>query len=234
MKKLIILIMISILTVTLLLSGCTPVANKELEEELEAKEETIRTLEEEKRDLEERISELEEELNESPDTDEDSTLEVALDVVELIKDKDMEELSKYVHPTKGLRFTAYGHIDNEDKVFNAKQVAAALNDSQAFTWGKYDGTGDPIDLSFGEYYDKFIYDADFANPHIIGINMIVGKGNTLNNISDFYPDGEYIEFHFTGFDPQFEGMDWKSLRLVFEEENGSIYLVGIIHDQWTI
>jgi hypothetical protein len=29
-------------------------------------------------------------------------------------------------------------------------------------------------------------------------------------------------------------MDWRSLRLVFEEQGGSWYLVGIVHDQWTI
>jgi hypothetical protein len=29
-------------------------------------------------------------------------------------------------------------------------------------------------------------------------------------------------------------MDWQSLRLVFEETAGNWYLVGIVHDQWTI
>jgi (p)ppGpp synthase/HD superfamily hydrolase len=29
-------------------------------------------------------------------------------------------------------------------------------------------------------------------------------------------------------------MDWRSLRLVFEKKNDIWYLVGIIHDQWTI
>jgi hypothetical protein len=38
----------------------------------------------------------------------------------------------------------------------------------------------------------------------------------------------------SGFDPEYEGMDWRSLRLVFEKKNDIWYLVGIIHDQWTI
>jgi hypothetical protein len=29
-------------------------------------------------------------------------------------------------------------------------------------------------------------------------------------------------------------MDWESLRLVFQEEGGVWYLVGVIHDEWTI
>jgi hypothetical protein len=234
MKKLFTLSIISILSLTLILSGCTPVANKEMEDEIEAKNEAIRLLEQEKKALEEKIVKLETEQNEVPMAENNTVLYTALQIINLIKEKDMAELSNYIHPTKGLRFTAYGHIDDEDQVFNANQLADSLNNSQTFTWGRYDGTGDPIDLSFGDYYDKFIYDADFSSSHIIGINMIVGEGNTLNNIEEFYPNAEFIEFHFKGFDPQYEGMDWKSLRLVFEEENGNLYLVGIIHDQWTI
>ena len=66
------------------------------------------------------------------------------------------------------------------------------------------------------------------------ILLLIGKGNTLNNIAQVYPNGEFVEFHFTGFDTQYEGMDWTSLRLVFEENNGTWFLIGIVHDQWTI
>jgi hypothetical protein len=43
-----------------------------------------------------------------------------------------------------------------------------------------------------------------------------------------------VEYHFSGFDKKFEGMDWASLKLVFENSNNEWYLVGIVHDQWTI
>jgi hypothetical protein len=29
-------------------------------------------------------------------------------------------------------------------------------------------------------------------------------------------------------------MDWVSLRLVFLQEDGTWFLVGVVHDQWTI
>ncbi len=220
--------------IALIISGCTPVADKELEEELSAKNETIGYLEQEKRDLENRIVELEAELGKHA-VQSSSLIETAFNVVQLLKDKDMTALSEYVHPNKGLRFSPYGHIEGDNnQLFNSTQTANLLNDTHIYTWGSYDGTGDPIDLTFGDYYSKFIYDEDFASPHILGNNVIVGKGNTINNISDVYPNGEFIEFHFTGFNPQFEGMDWKSLRLVFENENNSWFLVAMIHDQWTI
>ena len=62
----------------------------------------------------------------------------------------------------------------------------------------------------------------------------MGQGNTLINSSEIYKDAIIIEYHFSGFDPQYEGMDWRSLRLAFEKVNDIWYLVGIIHDQWTI
>ena len=64
--------------------------------------------------------------------------------------------------------------------------------------------------------------------------MRIGQGNSLNNIREFYPGSYFVEYHFSGFDPQYAGMDWQSLRLVFLEEDGVWLLVGIVHDQWTI
>jgi hypothetical protein len=85
-----------------------------------------------------------------------------------------------------------------------------------------------------DYYNRFVYDQDFLNPEMIGINSIIGFGNTLVNIGDAYPGASFLEFHFSGFAPQYEGMDWRSLILVMEELNGEWKLVGIVHNEWTI
>jgi hypothetical protein len=81
---------------------------------------------------------------------------------------------------------------------------------------------------------RFIYDADFARPQQVGYNTVIGRGNTINNISEFYPNAIFIEYHFEGVDPKRSGMNWRSLRLVLEEQQGAWYLVGIVHDEWTI
>ena len=95
-----------------------------------------------------------------------------------IKNKDMDTLSTYVHPSKGLRFTPYTYIDMEnDQLFTAEEVLGLNGDSTLYIWGAYD---------------------------------------------------------VTGFEPEYEGIDWKSLTLVFEKDSGDCYLVGIIHGQWTI
>ena len=222
------------LILSLALSGCTAATpDTNLEEELEAKNSVITALEEEKKALEAKIAELEE--VEPVPASQDSLISTALEVVQVIKDEDMVALSTYIHPTQGVRFSPYGYIDvPTNQVFTIAQVPGLMTNPQILTWGSYDGTGDPIDLSFADYFEEFVYDEDYVNPHMIGNNVLIGTGNTLNNIANVYPNGEFIEFHFTGFDPQYEGIDWSSLKLVFEEDNGTWYLIGIIHDQWTI
>lgn len=224
-------IILLILAFAMLLSGCaTTKTNKK--DELKKKDDTISELEKDKKTLEDRIKTLESELNAEGSN---NLLVKVIEVIGLIKDKDMTGLSTYVHPTKGLRFTPYPYIDvQKDLVFAADQVADLAQNTEVYTWGSYDGKGDPINLAFNDYYDEFIYDEDFANPHMIGNNVAIGTGNTIDNVKEAYPDGYFIEFYFKGFEPKYEGIDWRALKLVFEEENGTWYLVGIVHGQWTI
>ena len=43
-----------------------------------------------------------------------------------------------------------------------------------------------------------------------------------------------VEYYFSGFDKQYEGLDWRSLSIVFEKKAEAWYITGIIHDEWTI
>jgi len=159
----------------------------------------------------------------------------AKEVISAIKSKDMSKLSTFIHLEKGVRFSPYSHINlDSDPVFTAIQIKNIFKDPTKDTWGIYDGSGLPIELTFEDYYKKFIYDQDFANAKEIAYNQIIGRGNMINNNFEVYPESIIVEYHFSGFDPQYEGMDWESLRLVFEEKDNFWYLVGIIHDQWTI
>jgi hypothetical protein len=157
------------------------------------------------------------------------------EVVALIKAKDMEALSKVIHPDKGVRFSPYSHVDlKSDLVFSAKQIKDIKSDNKQYKWGIFDGSGEPIVLNFDSYYKKFIYDEDFVNAKQVGYNKILGSGNTINNSFEVYPKAIIVEYYFPGFDPQYSGMDWRSLKLVFEKKADIWYLIGIIHDQWTI
>jgi hypothetical protein len=160
--------------------------------------------------------------------------EAAAAVISALKQSDMKTLSAYIHPEKGLLFSPYAHIETATaKVFPADGLPALI-DSTVYNWGSYDGSGDPIDLTFKQYYDKFVYDKDFIEAETVGVDEIKGEGNTIVNIEDVFPNSYVMDYYFSGFDPQYNGMDWESLILVLEELNGAWYVSAIVHSQWTI
>ena len=160
--------------------------------------------------------------------------EAANEVINALAEEDMDTVAQFVHPEQGVRFSPYGFIREEHQVFMPETLAGLPQSEAVFNWGNYDGSGEPIELTFDEYYEEFVYSADFANAEQMAVNERLGKGNTINNIQEFYPESSFVEYHFSGFEEQYEGMDWESLRLVFVQENGVWLLVGIVHDEWTI
>jgi hypothetical protein len=159
-------------------------------------------------------------------------------IVAALQKKEMKTVAQAADLKVGIRFSAYGHIDEKkDVVIPASQIAALMDDRTEYDWGVYDGSGQPIHLMFKDYYSKFVYDQDFAKAKDVSVNQILGKNTLVNNLFDVYPRDQFmtVEYHFSGFDPKVEGHDWRSLRLVFAVNgaDGSIYLRAIIHDQWT-
>jgi hypothetical protein len=147
--------------------------------------------------------------------------------------KDAKTLATHVHPAKGVRFSPYGNIDTQkDLTFRRKDVVKIYT-LPAYVWGQADGSGDDIKLDFAGYYKKFVYDKDFARAPAVGYNRVVKQGNAIVNVAEAYPNGKFVEYHFPGTKKD-SGMDWKSLRLIFEKAGKNWYLVGISHDEWTI
>lgn len=155
-------------------------------------------------------------------------------VIIALQARDMSKLSLLAHPTKGVRFSPYAYVQDKNLHFTTDQLVDLLRDTEKYHWGEQDGSGEPLLMTFQEYYDRFVYDQDYAHAEEQSLNKRIGEGNSLDNSREYYSDGMVVEYHFSGFDPQYAGMDWKSLRLVFQKENTQWYLVGIIHDEWTI
>ncbi|MDR5659625.1 hypothetical protein RH915_08970 [Serpentinicella sp. ANB-PHB4] len=161
--------------------------------------------------------------------------ERATEVIEALRDQDAYLLSYFVHEDRGVRFTPYTNVSvEEDVVLSKEEIAEMFESEQEYIWGRYDGKGNDIELTPSEYYEEFIYTADFVNAEQIGYNEILSSGNMLENQFEVYDDPIIVEYYFPGFDEDYKGMDWLSLRLVFEQMDDEWYLVGIIHNQWTI
>jgi len=167
---------------------------------------------------------------------EDSVLvkELSAKIILLLKDKKLKELAEYINPQSALLFSPYAYVGEDSYVVNKEAYLELLESDQLHIFGFYDGSGEPIELTFDEYYSKFIYNADYANAPQIAYNQFLASGNSLNNLKEVYPDAHFVEYYFSGFDKKYEGMDWQTLRLVFQKMDKQFYLIAIVHDQWTI
>jgi len=158
---------------------------------------------------------------------------LAYRVLEYIKDEDFTALSHIVHPDYGVVFSPYATINlSTDRRFSVEQIAMLGSDNDTYVWGIYNGSGEPIELTPAEYFEKFVSAADFINAPIIGINHIIRSGNALENITDIFPGVNFIDFHIPGGESADE-LSWSSLRLGFEEYDGYFHLIVVIYSTWT-
>jgi hypothetical protein len=150
-----------------------------------------------------------------------------------LRDQEMGVVAGMVHPEKGLLFSPEAYVDGGDLVFGREAVAGLMGDQTLYTWGQEAGSGFAINMPFFEYYHEYVYDQDYAAaPQVAVGERLAGQGGTIDNTGEFWPGSIYVEHHFPGSE-QYGGLDWKSLRLVFEEIEGEWWLVGVVHDAWS-
>ncbi len=169
----------------------------------------------------------------SPVQEDDTILIKALskEILTSLKNKDFETFADYFNPVEGVRFSPYAYIDTINNIrLNAENFKEGIKTNKKFTWGYSDGSGDPIQLTIPDYFKKFVYNKDFLNVEKSSVDKMIGSGNSLNNLEVIYPHAHFTE----SFDPGSHEMAWSVLRLVFKKESGKFYLVGVVHDQWTI
>ena len=155
------------------------------------------------------------------------------EILKAIKGKDYKRFAEFIHPEKGVRFSMYAFVDpKEDKHFSKADFEKYQPTKTLFTWGTMDGSGDLYKATVDDYFTKWVYSKDFVTGQL-SLNNFQGKGNSMNNLKEIYPKADFTENFIQGSQANAE-MDWKCLRLVFEEFQGKYYLVGVINDQWTI
>lgn len=163
-----------------------------------------------------------------------SFIDFTNNVLDLLDNNNLSELANQFHPEKGCRFVPYTFMDDENQVFSTSEFQDEITHNQVLRWGEFDGSGEPIDYTIKDYFKRFVYDVNYKDKASdIHINENLAFSNTLNNIEEFYPDAQYIELYYEG-STEYEGMDWSSLILYIETFEEKYYLVGIVHNQWTI
>jgi hypothetical protein len=159
----------------------------------------------------------------------------ARQTLDVIKRRDISGLAALVHPSKGVRFSPYPYVQPaQDQKLSAVEVVPAFGSGTKRLWGRRDGRGDDVLLTFAEYLDQFVYTRDFASSTEVAYNREIQRGNRIDNTPDVYPEAIMFEALDPGPDPQFRDTRWQSVRLLFERHGDDWYLVGVIHGEWTI
>ena len=168
------------------------------------------------------------------DTSQQTLRQQALRIQRALATNDFARITNDIHPTRGVRFSMYAYVRPEtDKVFSREQFAQYLQQSKIrFTWGDLDGTGELLVTPLPTYLATWV-DAKKFNDARIKINDFESRGNMINNVKDIYPKSDVVDFYYKGTD-EYDGMDWRGMRLVFDDYQGKRYLVAIINDQWTV
>ena len=158
----------------------------------------------------------------------------ALRIQRALANNDFSRITDDIHPTRGVRFSMYAYVRTDtDKVFSREQYAQYLQQSKIrFTWGEKDGTGEALVVPLPEYLRTWI-DAKKYNNARITINEFESRGNMINNVNEAYPKSDVVDFHYKGT-AEYDGMDWRGMRLVFDDYQGKRYLIGIVNDRWTV
>jgi len=162
---------------------------------------------------------------------------LAYSVLEHIRDGDFVALSQVAHPDYGVVFSPYTTVTlSTNRRFSAEQIALFDTDHSIYVWGIYNGTGEPIELTPASYFAEFVLPRDYyTEASVIGINRVVGSGNALENVLDEFPGLRFVDFHIPGGEKDTaEELDWSSLRIGFEEHEGSLWLTVILRSTWAV
>lgn len=154
-------------------------------------------------------------------------------MIRMLKAADWRNLAEHVHPEAGLRISPHADVNVNNVVLEFEDLQS-IDTTKLYDWGYYDGSGSPIRMNLPTYHKKFMFDLDFTNADKTIYNQFKQYGNTRNMIPKMYPEGRCVEYYFSGKGSEFEGFNWRALRLIFTQFNEEWYLTAVIHSQWTI
>ena len=157
--------------------------------------------------------------------------DISLVILTSIKERDYKTIANLIHPEDGIRFSPYGYFDSLDVKLDSAAFLESARSQQELTWGVYAGSGEPIQFTVNKYFEEFLWDANFLQPEKFSVDTLYSRSN--HSFKNTYPDAHFTESYFSGFDKKYEGMDWRSLMLVYKKFQGDYYVCAIIHDEWT-
>ncbi len=141
---------------------------------------------------------------------------------------DLESLSVLVG-LDGLTLSPETFVADDSVVLtNADLVEPGSGDLE---WGSEPGTGDPIVMSIQEFIDQLAGSPALTSTEVVGYDVTVGSGTTINNLADRFPGAAVVEYHYEGT-AFYGGLDWASVRFVYDVTFPNPVLLAIVQDAW--
>lgn len=157
-----------------------------------------------------------------------SLVSCAVETAEALRSGDFETLAEYIHPERGVTFTPNTTVDTASNLnFLPDALVEASESATTYLWGTTTDTASPINLTMADYFASYVWERDYLSSPRISVDSSQVAGNGLENVSEIYPDGRYVEFYATDGES-----NWSTLKLVFEWDGGAWYLVGVVHSGW--
>ncbi len=159
-------------------------------------------------------------------------MRLASGVADCLAREEYDTLAEYVHPVYGLVFSPYSTVNlGSNQCFTPQRVAVADKDKTVYVWGVKYGSNEPIQLTARQFFTEVLYDRDYARAPVMGFNTVLRSGNALENVASSFPDAQFVDLYFPPSSG--EGTDWRILRMVFEDYEGSMKLSALIHSEYT-
>lgn len=155
----------------------------------------------------------------------------SVEIINILSAKDYAKLETMVS-SAGLSINNNPSLDLTKHHVSKEKVSEISYDSATTLWGYKDGRGDPINVTTQAFIEQYVFSKNFLMTDNINVNQIKdgGTSNTNTLLQDI-SGRNFVAFYYQG-DPQYPGMTWRTLYLVFDMENGSYALRGITTNQW--
>ena len=155
-----------------------------------------------------------------------------LSVLKAIKDKNMELLSNFVHPVKGVRISLFISKDKNDLLFNRNEIKNFFNDNESYFWGYNIFTSEPINENKTTMFFQLIFQ-DYTKAVKITYNDPTDKHGYLETYEQDYPGSILLECFYQEEDSKYPDFTWRAKRITFEKYEGEWYVVAFNKAFWT-
>lgn len=153
-------------------------------------------------------------------------------VLMALKDQRFDTLAEVTHPARGLCFSPSAHVRGSSPVFESEGLRQLPQTEHPIFWGNEALSGDSLNLTFKQYYSRYLYDRDYLAADSIFFNYHHQRGNVVNNLRSAFGNHAVVIEYFVPGNSDYSQLDWRSLRLVFAPHADEWFLVGVVHSQW--